>query len=198
MSTNGIDVSQYQAGLKLSSISGLDFTIAKASQGLTSGGGFADPHYKDFEHQANAIPGLHFGAYHFGRPEYLNARAQADYFCATAQPRSGMSLWYDYETWGVSGQYDAEEIGYFISEIKRNHGNKPKVGIYTNGEGLARIKPYLFEIPYNGLWFANPSVPMTTQNPSLAWQVHQYEVFGGIDRNYSVWSRADWESYWAW
>lgn len=197
MSSNGIDLSEYQHGTDITKMTGLDFVIAKGCQGSLSGGGFADPTFGTWAEQAKAA-GVHFGTYLFFRAELLNARAQADFFCATVKPRSGMSLWIDYETYGVSGQHDAEAIGYAICEIKRNTGNKAKVGIYCDETGLAKIHPYLSEIPFNGLWLAQPSWGMTVQNPSLAWQVHQYEVFDEIDRNYSTWSRADWQSYWSW
>ena len=197
MGTNGIDVSEYQHGTDITKMPGLDFVIAKACQGSTNGGGFEDTVYGEWAEQTEAA-GAHFGAYCYFRPELLNARAQADYFCAVSRPRSGLSLWIDYETYGISGQHDAEEIGFFAAEVKRNTGNRGKIGIYCDDFGLNRILPYLAEIPYSALWNADPSRGMTVQNPSLAWQVHQYETLDNIDRDYSTWSRADWESFWTW
>ena len=194
MPANGIDVSEYQQGTDITKISGLDFVIAKATQGTT----ITDPTYEEWAGEAEKA-GAQFGAYHFARAELLNARAQADFFSATARLRSGLSAWIDYETYGASGQADAEFLGYFAREVQYNSGSKrQKIGIYCNKTGLSRIKPWLHEIPYSALWLADPSSPMTTQNPGMAWQVHQYEVFEGIDRNYSTWSRADWESFWKW
>lgn len=191
--SNGIDVSQYQAETRLSTITGLDFCIAKATQGST----ITDPDYDSFAAQSENLD-IQFGAYHYGRADLLAARAEADFFCSVARPRSGLSVWYDYEVYGASGQADAEVIGYWACEVKRNTGNKQKIGIYCNLTGLARIQPFLHEIPWdNALWLADRR-PMTTQNPSLAWKVHQYEVFAGIDRNYSVWPAAQWAEFWKW
>lgn len=191
--SNGIDLSSWQTGKIITGMPGLDFVIAKASEGVT----LEDDMYQSWASGAERVQ-AQFGAYHFAHPENLKARAEADFFCATAQPRSGLSLWVDYESYGDSGQIDAEWLGYFVCEVKRNVGNQQKVGIYCNGEGLARIQPYLHEIPYNGLWYADPDRGMTVQNPAMSWQVHQYEVFEGIDRNWSVWSAEEWISYWKW
>lgn len=191
--SNGIDVSQYQKGLDLSTITGLDFVIAKATEGTD----IADPEYDNFAAQAERA-GVQFGAYHFLHAEELNMRAQADFFCSVARPRSGLSVWIDYETYGATGQVDAEMIGYFAAEVKRNTGNKQKIGIYCNRYGLSRIRNYLHEIPYSALWIADPDHGMMVQGAEVGWQVHQYEVFEGIDRNWSVWSPQEWASLWKW
>jgi GH25 family lysozyme M1 (1,4-beta-N-acetylmuramidase) len=194
MPSNGVDLSDDQAGLELSSLAGLDFVIAKAVEGLTTDGATT---YAGWAAQAEEV-GAQFGAYAFFHPELLNARAQSDYFCTKANPRSGLSLWIDYETYGASGAADAEELGLFIDQIKVNVGNQQKVGIYANGTGLARILPYLAEIPFNGFWWANPSVPMTTQSTGLEWQIHQYESLNNIDRDYSTWTPGEFATYWQW
>ena len=193
MPSNGIDLSRFQAGVSLHGMTGLDFVIAKATEGTT----FKDASYNTFASETEAA-GAQFGAYHFFHAEKLNARAQPDTFCAFARPRSGLSLWVDYETYGASGEADAEEIALFISEIKLNVGPQQKVGIYCNETGLSRIFPYRSEIPFNGLWYAQPSIPMTSQNALLPWQIHQYETLDGIDRNYSTWTPEQFKSFWTW
>ena len=193
MSTNGIDLSNFQAGTSLHGMTGLDFVIAKATEGTT----FKDKSYPIFASEAEAA-GAQFGAYHFFHAENMNARAQADTFCAYARPRSELSLWVDYETYGKDGQTDAEELALFISEIKLNVGQQQKVGIYCNGTGLARIFPYRAEIPFNGLWYATLDGHVDAQTAKMPWQINQYEVFQGIDRNTSIWTPAQWKSFWAW
>jgi len=129
MGTNGVDVSQYQYGTDLTHMSGLDFVIAKASEGHT----IQDRSYGMWAQQAQAA-NAQFGAYHFFHAEALRTRAEADFFCSIARPRSGLSLWVDYETYGVSGQHDAEMLGYFIREVKGNIGNQQKVGFIVMGK----------------------------------------------------------------
>jgi GH25 family lysozyme M1 (1,4-beta-N-acetylmuramidase) len=193
MGSNGVDLSEFQAGTSLAALTGLDFVIAKASEGDT----IADPTYNLWASQAEEA-GAQFGAYHFFHPETFNARAQAEFFVSVANPRSGLSLWVDYETYTPEGgQVDAEEIGLFISTVKIAVP-QAKVGIYANGTGLGKILPFLREIPFNGFWYANPSTPMTQQSAGLSWQIHQYESLDGIDRDYSTWSPAQFASYWKW
>lgn len=192
MPSNGIDVSSYQAGLNLSTFAGLDFVLAKA----TEGSNLADTSYTGFANQAKALKKI-FGAYHFFHAEDLNARAQANWFMTYAKPQTGRSLWVDYETYGASPQADAEEIGYFIAEVKINFSHQ-KVGIYANATGLNRLFPYLKEIPFNGFWYARPDLPMTAQSAGLKWQIHQYETLDNIDRNYSTWSPEEFTAIWEW
>ena len=39
------------------------------------------------------------------------------------------------------------------------------------------------------LWYADPSHAMMAQDALLGWEVHQYEVVNGVDRNWSKWTR---------
>jgi GH25 family lysozyme M1 (1,4-beta-N-acetylmuramidase) len=192
MSSNGIDVSSYQAGLKLAGMTGLDFVLAKATEGVD----LTDSTYYYFASQAAALK-VNFGAYHFFHAEDLTARRQANWFMTYAKPQSGRSLWVDYETYGANAQTDAEEIGYFIAEIKISYPHQ-KVGIYADETGLKRILPYLLEIPFNGFWYANPSVPMTEQSTTPEWQIHQYETLDNLDRDYSTWTPQEFGAYWEW
>lgn len=193
MSTNGIDLSQYQSKLTLKSFTGLDFVIAKATEGLT----VKDPTYNMWALEAFDL-GIGFGAYHFLHTPDQRGKEEADMFCAYARPRSGLSLWVDYETYGVSGEADAEVIELFISTVKLNVGKQQKVGLYANRTGLERLLPYRNSLDVSALWYADPSHPMTDQAAPLKWQIHQYETYQGVDRNYSIWSKEDWESYTKW
>ncbi len=71
---NGIDISNYQAGIPQSVIAQADVIICKATEGT----GYQDPHlFDNFSKAANA--GKKVGAYHFWRPGASGA-AQASYF----------------------------------------------------------------------------------------------------------------------
>lgn len=142
--------------------------------------------------------GMQFGAYHFFHAENLSARAEADHFMTIAKPRSLLSLWLDYESYGASGVSDAEEIGFFIDEVKV-HFPLAKVGIYCNTVGYDRISPFLSEIPFNGLWYADPSSPATEQGVNgVDWQIHQYATIDGIDQDYWAWDIPKIVDYYTW
>lgn len=188
---NGVDVSENNSATIISP--GPQFIIAKATEGTTE----TDSQYNNYAAYAFEI-GAQFGAYHFFHAENLSARAEADHFMTIAKPRSLLSLWIDYETYGLSGSADAEEIGFFIDEVKV-HFPQAKVGIYCNGTGLARIEPFLAEIPFNGLWYANPSIPMTQQSlTGIEWQIHQYATVNGIDQDYWAWDLDKIVQYYTW
>lgn len=193
MATNGIDVSSFQSGVALKSFTGLDFVLAKATEGTN----VKDGMYNTWASEAEAL-GVQFGAYHFFHAENLQAEKEADLFCAVARPRDNLTLWLDYETYGESPEADAQAIELFISTVQLNVGVQQKVGLYVNGTGLARVMPFRAQLKMAALWYADPSHPMTDQAGLIDWDVHQYEIVGGVDRNYSVWSKAKWESYAAW
>jgi GH25 family lysozyme M1 (1,4-beta-N-acetylmuramidase) len=192
MGTYGIDISNVNGPILDLAKLNPGFVIAKASEGT----GFIDSTYKNYREQAAALK-KPFGAYHFFHAESLTARAQSRLFCNIAQPVSGMSLWLDYESYGASGQADAEEIGYFMAEAKEWYP-QAKIGFYCNSVGLGRILPYLSEIHYDQFWYANPSIPVNTQDPNLAWQIHQYGITNGIDQNYWSLSIPQIEAHYAW
>jgi GH25 family lysozyme M1 (1,4-beta-N-acetylmuramidase) len=191
---NGVDLSNQNGGVNLASVSPApSFLIAKASEALS----FTDSTYPAYAAKAFDM-GIPFGAYHFFHAENKQARGEAHNFMVSARPRSLLSLWVDYETYGESGQADAEEIGFFIDEVKLNFP-RAKVGIYCNETGYNRLHPYFAEIPFQGLWYANPSIPMTAQGDNgIFWQVHQYATVGGIDRDYWDWDTGKIWQYYQW
>jgi GH25 family lysozyme M1 (1,4-beta-N-acetylmuramidase) len=193
MGCYGIDLSNNNGKVDITKI-GLapSFVFAKASEGTT----FRDPLYGYKSQQAEAHD-AQFGAYHFFHAEQLQARREAENFVAAARPRSMLSCWLDYETYGASGKADAEAIGLFISYAKVMCP-PIRIGLYCNGTGLARIQPYLEEIPFNGLWFASLGGEVTSQLKPTEWQVNQYAIDNGIDHNYSTWTAAEMRDYWAW
>ena len=81
MSMNGIDISKWQKGLKLSNIK-CDFVIIKATEGAT----YKDPQFDDFVRQAQAL-GKPMGFYHFSRPDNGNTpQAEARNFYNAIKP----------------------------------------------------------------------------------------------------------------
>ena len=74
MALHGIDISNYQRGLDLSKIK-TDFVIVKATEGTTLVMDTCDGFYQ----QAKSL-GIPRGVYHFARPEYNSAEAEAEYF----------------------------------------------------------------------------------------------------------------------
>jgi GH25 family lysozyme M1 (1,4-beta-N-acetylmuramidase) len=203
--SNGIDLSNNNRRPALTKgFSGLDFVIAKATEGTH----FTDPDYFYFRDQAAAVGAL-FGAYHFGHPELAGGAAEAEAFMRAAAPQSGRSLWYDYEapadgTWRTSPDHDAENIELFRDTIKGEYP-RAKVGIYSNLDGFARILPHLMREsprPFDALWLAEPNGQLETPDAPLAkwgtsWNIHQYETFAGIDRNYSRWTKQQMHDYWS-
>jgi GH25 family lysozyme M1 (1,4-beta-N-acetylmuramidase) len=193
MSSNGIDVSNNNGLLTLTrGFSGLDFVVAKATEGLN----FIDRDFGWYEQQAKAANAL-FGAYHFGHPELRQGRAEADHFMTFSQPQSARSLWYDYEVYGDSPEADAEEISIFTDRVKGRYPHA-RVGVYFNLTGARRLLPLDFDA--DALWLAYPQGQLETPDHPLApwgkaWQIHQYATVGGVDRNYSRWTRDEMRAF---
>lgn len=74
MNMNGIDISNWQAGLDLSKVP-CDFVIVKATEGKN----FVDKYCDKFYQQAKKL-GKKLGFYHFARPEANTAKDEADFF----------------------------------------------------------------------------------------------------------------------
>lgn len=184
MASNGIDVSSYQTGLGLKTITGLDFVIAKCTEGTT----IADPSYANFRAQAEALK-VPFGAYHFLHAETQSGLQEANWFLSHAGDLSSITLWIDYEVYGATVDNDIETLTAFTERLKREI---PAVGLYVNLTGLGRVLKRPDEYAYDALWLAAPSIPMGQQS-SPAWDIHQYETFQNIDRDYSADITAVWK-----
>jgi GH25 family lysozyme M1 (1,4-beta-N-acetylmuramidase) len=202
VSSNGIDISNHNHPLDISKVTKCDFVIAKRTEGTD----FVDTSFDGYAQQCAKLNMGHFGGYHFFHAANQQGRAEAEFFIKHFGPRNGWSIWLDYESeniggkevgFGVSGRTDAEAIGLFSATIK-SHYPKQKVGLYTNGEGLARIRPYLYEAHIDALWYADPSHPMTDQAAGIPWQIHQYTIVNNIDRDYSVWTVPELKQFFAW
>ena len=200
--SNGIDVSNNNGAITLTQgFSGLDFVIAKATQGV----GFIDRTLQWYRNQARAAGAL-YGAYHFGETGLSAGGSEAVHFLAALAlidgPLSGWSLWYDYEApesgWDTTPDNDAGVILDFIAHIKHAHPGA-KVGIYSNLDGFGRILPVMNArglLTYDALWLAEPNNQLETPDAPLArygasWTIHQYETFHGTDRDYCRLSQDD-------
>lgn len=123
MAMNGIDISKWQKGLKLSDIK-CDFVIIKATEGAT----YKDPCFDGFVKQAQQLQ-KPMGFYHFARPDNGNdPTAEAANFYQTIKPyvRQGI-LALDWEAGDLSKTDWALK---WLDEVKRLTGVKPM--IYTS------------------------------------------------------------------
>lgn len=193
MGSYGIDVSNNNGRISLTALKP-SFVFAKCTEETK----FTDPDYGYYAAEAEAAD-AQFGAYHFGHPELMDSRAEAEHFMATARPRSFLSMWYDYEIYGTSAESDAEEIGLFIETCKVIEP-KVKIGLYANLDGYSRITPHLGEVPADAIWLAYWSGPpaVIAGHPAARWNVHQYAIDDGISRDYSNWSAEQMRAFWAW
>jgi len=186
MTSNGIDVSNNNGKLNLvTGMAGLDFVIAKC----TEGSDYVDLTYNWYQTQALQIEGLHFGAYHFFHAENCDAVAEAQWFVRHAALKSGMSVWLDYETYGLRPEIDLAQIALFTATVKAITPVK-RVGLYANLTGYARLGRQGLQDVCDPFWLAYPTgLTETPDTPlgqyGLSWTNHQYEVFNGIDRDYS-------------
>jgi GH25 family lysozyme M1 (1,4-beta-N-acetylmuramidase) len=185
MTASGIDVSNHNGKLNLTQgLQGLGFVIAKATEGTN----FVDSTYNYYQQNTKAL-NLHFGAYHFLHAENLSGESEALWFLRHANLSSGMSVWIDYETYGLNGGVDTEVISLFAETVKL-YSNVKRVGLYANLTGFSRVGPRGIDQACDFFWLADynnqvetPTAPLAPYG--LAWTLHQYEVFNNIDRDYS-------------
>jgi lysozyme len=198
VSANGIDVSNNNGKLNLGfDMIGLDFAIAKCTESTS----FADSTYNHYQTQARQL-GVHFGAYHYLHAENLDGKAEAEWFLRHAALKSGNSVWIDYETYGTNGHLDLAQVAAFALTVKAC-SPVPRVGLYANLTGYARLGHLGLEDVCEPLWLAYPTGQAETPDYPLAqygltWTLHQYEVFAGIDRDYSRVAASELTSLFTW
>lgn len=188
MGSNGIDVSNNNGMVNLAAVSGLDFVIAKCTEGR----GFADGTFAHYQRLSLSL-GKAFGAYHFLHAENQAGREEADFFLSHYTPARGQGVWIDYETYGTSPRADLEVVELFAAWVKE-HVPWQKVGLYGNLTGMHRLLPLGVTGVVDALWLAFPNGDLETPSAPLhpaAWNIHQYETFAGIDRDYSRWSKQE-------
>ncbi len=195
--SNGIDVSNHNGQMNLSSgFTNLDFVIAKCTEGIN----FVDPTFAYYESQALLL-NKEFGAYHFLHAENLDGESEALFFLSHFTPRSGIGVWIDYETYGISGNVDVEIASLFSETIKARYP-KQKVGLYANLTGMHKIVPLGIDAATDAFWLAYPTGQLETPDRPMpdgkSWMVHQYETFQGVDRDYSRWLPGQMRQFFTW
>jgi GH25 family lysozyme M1 (1,4-beta-N-acetylmuramidase) len=197
MGTNGIDVSNNNGLIDLNKgFTGLDFVIAKVSESTN----FVDQTFTHYRQEA-AQNGALFGAYHFLHAENVNGEEEALFFLRHFTPVSGVSVWVDYETFGTSADVDTEVVKLFTETIKARFP-KQKIGLYSNLSGMNRVVPHGIVQAVDAFWLAFPNnqieTPTGPMPGGLSWNIHQYEQFHGVDRDYSRWSKQQMLDFFTW
>src|SRR5215218_10339800 len=125
----GVDVSNHQDRIDWARAraDGISFAYVKASEGTT----FADPKYAAHTTGARGAR-IRTGAYHFARPDTnssdtrRDARAEADWFLALAQPRPGDLLpALDLETAGLPPDAMVDWTRAWLDRVRRAIGARP-------------------------------------------------------------------------
>lgn len=144
MALHGIDISNHQRGLDLSKIK-TDFVIVKATEGTTLVMDTCDGFYQ----QAKSL-GIPRGVYHFARPEYNSAEAEAEYFLKhTEGYRNDAIMVLDYES---PGCVDPNWALRWLNYVYEKTGVRPM--IYMN-DSTARGQNWTNVIAADyGLWVA--------------------------------------------
>jgi GH25 family lysozyme M1 (1,4-beta-N-acetylmuramidase) len=195
--SNGIDVSNNNGTLNLEDgFTNLDFVIAK----VTEGTGFADSTHRHYRAEAESVGAL-FGAYHFLHAENRDGEAEAAFFLRHFTPVSGVGVWIDYETFGRNATADANAIAAFAGTIKERFP-KQKVGLYSNRVGMDRVVPLRAGLKVDAYWLAYPTGRLETPDGPMpegaSWDIHQYETFHGVDRDYSRWTKQQMRQFFTW
>lgn len=179
----GCDVSSWQSTSDWNTAE-YDFVIMKASEGVTVTDSAASAHYRKA-----AVAGLLTGFYHYARPEYNTARAEARFFVSVIKPYIGKSVFaLDYE--GRALAYGAEWAKRWLDEVTDLTGVKPV--IYLQGSA---VKNYgaLLDADY-GLWVAH----WGTNDPWISpWPYYTLWQYRGdpLDLDYFNGDRAAWLKY---
>lgn len=197
MGSNGIDVSNNNGVIDLNvGFSHLDFVIAKVSEGT----GFIDntfTHYRDEAESVNAV----FGAYHFLHAENRDGAAEARVFLRHFTPVSGVGVWIDYETFGRDPNADLAAIGDFARTVKAACPGQ-NIGLYSNLTGFNKVVPLGVGRFVDAYWLALPNGQLETPTgpmpKGVSWNIHQYETFHGIDRDYSRWTKQQMREFFTW
>lgn len=160
MTLEGIDIAYPNANPKLR---GLDFVIAKASEGM-----FIDPRWAEHVRAIKAAR-LPFGAYHFGRSEE-SASAQADLFLRTAADADFLAL--DWEPSSHGTLMGASEARLFIKHV---HAAGRRIGLYAAEHFPREYPPDAFGADFR--WVAN-----FVRRPRVPFDIWQWNG-AGIDRD---------------
>lgn len=194
----GVDISHWQGVNALANIlkkadRKIEFALIKASEGTS---------YVDSRLAANVADakrlGLHIGVYHYARPEYNSAIAEATHFLDVLN-RNGVVigedvLVLDYE--GVAHQYGEKWAREWLDQVYRETGVKPM--IYLSAAYLSKYKS-VAEGDY-GLWVAKWGAEPTDVRPWAFKAIWQYnnvdfdkDVFYGTAETWTKYAARDYE-----
>ena len=154
---NGIDISHWQQGLKISKIK-CDFVIAKATEGVN----FYDSCFEDFMKQAESI-GKCMGFYHFAHPERNSAKSEAQFFYKHTSKYYNKAI--PILDWESSGKANVTWAKKWLDEIYHLTGVRPLI--------------YMSEAVANSYNWS------TVANANYGLWVAKYRDYG-IDRNYDM------------
>lgn len=193
----GIDISNWQSGLKLRPLA-LDFVIAKASEGVS----FRDPTFSEFMQQADNAKML-TGAYHFATGNPVN---EATYFYTIVKNRVEKSIFaLDLEytrivNWGAYA--DA-----FVKEFKRLSGVYPLIytsagflNRYADRECVETCELWLAGYPKRAAWWNDGIIPYKTYPWAKAaiWQFtgtgQLANYNGNLDLDWCYLTREEWSA----
>lgn len=184
---HGIDVSNYQAGLKIANTDA-EFMIAKATEGTT----YTDPYCDGFVNQAKSL-GLPWGTYHFYAGG--SGKAEADFYLDAVAGYLGEGLLVlDFER----NTSNRSEPKAFLDRVLERTGIAPI--IYLSG-GVATAGGWDDVAKINGLWMARwgTSSPGDTGpwSSAILWQYTDSYATGGqhVDADYFYGDRSTWQAY---
>lgn len=194
----GIDISQWQpVGIDLS---GQDFVIVKATEGV----GFTDPNC-DGHYQNAKAQGKLLGVYHFARPDGNAAEAEAEWFVSQIQGYIGeaiLVLDFEVNTWDVAWAKR------WLDKVHELTGVKPLIYISAypanayDWSSVANADYGLFLAGYPAEYnVPNPPTPTPEQMPFGTgawgfWAIWQYSSSAGtLDRDIANMDENAWRAY---
>ncbi len=169
-----IDVSHYQAGLKLApfAAAGGQAVIAKASEAVTT----ADPSFADFRIQAAAAP-LAFASYHFMSAS--DPLQQAAWFLKCAAPVEGERIVCDWEAPGVTAAMVVDFLEAVFEarpdlELTVYSGSSAKAGIDDASSAWLKANTALWLAQYTS------GAPTWPTGVWRTWSLWQYTDKGSV------------------
>lgn len=197
---NGIDISNWQAGIDLSAVP-CDFVIAKATEGTY----YVSPDCSRQVEQALKL-GKKVGVYHYANAG--NAASEADFFVNNCKNWIGKVVWaldWEAQNNGLFGSGSASQkwIKKFCDRVLERTGVEPLV--YIQASSLNEVK----NIGDRGLWVAQYASNSATGYQSTPWNegayacaIRQYTsagrlsgYSGALDLNKFYGDRAAWDKY---
>lgn len=172
MTLNGIDISNWQAGINLAAVPA-DFVIAKATQGT----GYVSPDCARQVEQARQV-GKRFGVYHYVSGG--NAIAEANFFVNNCANWVGKGLFcIDWESDENSAWGDEGYLEQLVAQVKARTGIPPL--IYTSASRYAQVAP-VANRQNCGLWIAQYANMNPTGYQDTPWNEGAYAC---VIRQYS-------------